>query len=507
MRRIALTLLASLALAACTAHEKSGDRAAATGDWKSAEREYAQALRDEPQNPERRQKWTTARDQAITSAMSHARTCAISQDWECAFGEADYAQALDTGNAEIAAFRVDAARNVGAQRVRAARDAGGRRDYAAAFDLLSRARQVTPDPAVHAEAARVQPAIVQMAVQEAQRYQKAQQFAEAIQTLTAVAKVDGSVRPLLDQIRADQERVLEAQYERVAREGDALLRDRRFSEAADRYAAAQKVKPGGRAEPLARYARALANADAAVLAKDWARAGAAFEEAVKSGADHSGYAAAELERVRLRPYAVRLDSVLVKPIRTDGQPWAGARSRTFERIVGLIASAALDPRNGPAGQLSMQLYEALPDENRPNLVASIELPDGRRFATPPRTAVFTRLDGTVVVATNSFDERALTVRVVHQDVAGPVDVGAVTFRLADLVAKKALVLGDRAVVELRVSAEPSPQRDGSLSGLTLINPPVATPGGPPTAPPPRTMPASTPPATPTAPATPWRRRP
>lgn len=500
MRRILISVL-SLSLFACAAPEKSGDRAAATGDWKTAEAYYAQALRAEPQNPERKQKWQNARDQALTASMAHARTCAMSQDWECAYGESDYAHRLDTGNAEIAGFRVDAARNVGAQRVRRAHEAGTRRDFKTAFDLLARAREVTPDPAVHAEAARAQPAIVQAAAQEAQRYRQTQQYDQAIELLVSVEKVDGSVRPLLDQVRLEQDRFLQAQYDRVAKEGDALLRDRRFSEAADRYEAALKVKAGGRAQPLARYARALATADTAVRAREWAKASAAYEEAVKSGADHSGYAAAELDRVRLRSYAVRIDSVLVKPIRSDGSPWAGARSRGFDKIIGLIAAAALDQRQGPASQMTLQLYEALPDENRPNLVAVIELPDGRRFASTPRTAIFTRIDGSVVVSTNAFDERALTVRVYHQDATTGTraDVGAASFRLSDLVAKRALALADGSIVELRVSGEPSPLQEGALSGLA---PPPAPATGPSPAAAPATGSPTTVPAATQAPAQP-----
>ena len=75
MRRIVLALaLASLgALAGCASHEKLGDRAAAVGDWKSAEAQYAEALKKDPGNAEKRAKWQQARGQALQGAVAKAR--------------------------------------------------------------------------------------------------------------------------------------------------------------------------------------------------------------------------------------------------------------------------------------------------------------------------------------------------------------------------------------------------------------------------------------------------
>src|SRR5512138_579425 len=111
MRR-ALLLLLPLALLACASNEKRGDQAAAVGDWKSAERQYAQALQSDPSNPEKRAKWQQARTQALQGAVAAAQACRVSQDWECAFVESDYAARLEPGSSEYAALRAEAARNV-----------------------------------------------------------------------------------------------------------------------------------------------------------------------------------------------------------------------------------------------------------------------------------------------------------------------------------------------------------------------------------------------------------
>lgn len=466
MRRILALSLPLALLAACAGAEKRGDRAAAVGDWKSAERQYAAALRDDPGSAEKKAKWQEARAQALAAAAAAHRACVAARDLECAFAEADYVARLDPGDAQWATARADAARGVALQRLRQAADAGARGDHAAAFDLYGRGRDVSSDPGVQAEAARVAPGIVDGAVREAERQRASQQYPRALELLGLAANVDGRVRPRLDAVRAEYDRWLDARYEDEARAGDALLADRRFPEAQARYEAALKLKKGGRAEPLARYARALAAGDAAVQRRDWAGATNAYEEAIRSGADGSGFAAGELERVRVRPYALRVRSVLVKPFRPDGAPWAGARSRGFDRLVGVLAVAALD-RAGARGRTALDVYDALPHENRPNLVASLVLPDGREYATPPQRAIRARLESSVVVNANAYDDRLASIRLFHDDPAGRIEIGAVTFRLMDAVAGE-LDLADGSIVQLRVVADPSPLRDGQAQGFAPV---------------------------------------
>lgn len=473
MRRTLSLLLVPLAvLLACASSEKLGDRAAAVGDWKAAERQYSEALRKDPNNPEKRAKYQQARQQALQGAVAAARACQISQDWECAFAESDYALRLEPGSADIAAVRADAARNVGFLRLRQAADAAGRRDHRAAFDLFARGRDVTNDPGVQAEAAGLAPSLVAGAVDDAQRQRAAQQYPQAIELLSLAVSLDGRVRPTLDQVRGEYDRWLDQQYEAEAQQGDQLLRDRRFAEAQARYEAAQKWKKGGRAEPLGRYARGLAQGEQAVQRRDWPRATAAYEEAVRSGMDSTAFAATELERVRIRPYAVRVRTVLVKPVRPGGAPWAGGRTRGFDRVLGLLAAAAFD-RPGRGGRAALDVYDALPHENRPNLYAALVLPDGREYVTPPQRAIRARLESHVVVNTNSYDDRPVALRIFHADPAGPAEIGAVSFRLMDAIAGGEMELADRSVVELRVLVEPSPLQDGAAQGFALVPPPPA----------------------------------
>jgi hypothetical protein len=468
MRRIALALLPILVLSACANAQKTADRAAATGDWKTAEANYAAVLRDDPNNPEKRARWVSARQNALQDAISRCRACQVSQDWECAYGEAEYLTRMEPGSADYAALRAEVGRQAAYARLRRAAEASGRRDHKAAFDLLAGARAATNDTGLQAEAAKLQPSIVGAAVRDAQAFRKAQQYPQAVELLTMAAAVDGSVRPQLDQARAEYDRWLDAQYEAAAQQGDALMRDRRFAEAAAAYDAAVKIRKGGRAEPLARYARSLQAGDAAVERKDWAAASRAYDEAVRTGMDGTnGYAATQLERVKLRPYAIRVRSVLVRPIRPDGGPWAGGSSFGFQRVVGMLANAAME---GHGNQLvaGLDVYDALPHENRPTLVATMTLPDGRQFVTPPQQALRARYEAFVVFATNALDDRPLAIRVTHADPGGSVEVGTVTLRMQDLVSGGEVKLGDHSIVEMKLVAERSSQADGAVQGFAAV---------------------------------------
>jgi hypothetical protein len=313
--------------------------------------------------------------------------------------------------------------------------------------------------------------VVAAAVRRAQQLRAQQQYPPALELLSAAAALDAGVRPALDQVRAERDRWVEARYEAQAGQGDALLRERRFGEAAQAYEAALAIRKGGRAEPLARYARALQHGDAAVARHDWPAASRAYDEAVRTGMDGTGGPArAQLDRVQVRTWAVRVRSALVRPIQPDGSPWAGHAGPGYQRLVGLLANAAMDG-TGRRTVAGMDLYDALPHENRPTLVATMTLPDGRQFSTPPQTALRARFESFVVVATNALDDRPLSIRITHADAQGTAEVGAVTIRMGDLLNGGDLVLADRSVVELRLAAERSGQRDGSVQGFAPVGQP------------------------------------
>jgi len=454
-----------LAIAACAAHEKAGDRAAAVGDWKTAEREYGEAARRSPEKKELQDKHRQAKAAAVEGSTQKATACAAARDWECAYAESSYALALEPGRVELATFRRDAAREAALLRVAGAREAAARGDHRAALGLLESARQASDDPRVAAEARKVSPGVVDAAIFEAESLRAKARFPEALELYAAAARIDPAVQPRLETVRAEYERWKDVEAERLADEGDALLAARRYPEAQARYDAAVQLRPAGRAGPLSRQASLLARGQAAAAARDFAAAERLFGEATRlPGA--SPVALEELDRVKVRPWAIRVRSVLVRPTRPDGWPWAGDRSFALDRLLDRLERVT--GRASPAG-LALDLARRIPRENQPTLVVTAGLPDGRGLQSPPRRGVYATLDGTFVVASNALDDRTVSLRVVHDEGRGrQVDVGIVTFRLGDLVAARELSVSGQAVAELRLEADVADLPDGAFDRFLPI---------------------------------------
>jgi tetratricopeptide (TPR) repeat protein len=453
-----------VALAACAAHEKAGDRAAAVGDWKAAERAYGEAARRSPDKKELQDKHRQAKAAAVDGATQKARACSAAKDWECAYSESSYALDLEPGRVELATFRRDAAREAALLRVAAARGTSARGDHRAALGLLESAKQASDDPRVVAEARRVSPAVVDAALFEAEALRAKARFPEALELYTSAANVDPAVQPRLEAVRAEYERWKDVEAERLAVEGDKLLGGRRFADAQARYDAAVRLRPNSRAAPLARQTALLASGEAAAERRDFAAAERAFTEASRLPGAHA-VALAELDRVKVRPWAIRLRSVRVAATRPDGWPWAGPRSSALDRIAERLEQGGRGLRPG----LAVELARRVPRENQPTLVVTAALPDGRGVQSAPRRGAHVTLDAVVVVASNALDDRVLSLRVVHDDGRrGQVDVGLVSFRLGDLVSARELSVSGGAVDELRLEADVSDLPDGGFSGLLPI---------------------------------------
>lgn len=442
MRRSSPVLsVVALLFLGCVAHEKVADKAALTGNWKVAEREYAEALRCNPKDKVAVQaKWQDARARAIDGAQRAAQACMVGQDWECAYGEASYVLVLDPGDAGMAALRRDAAREVGHLRLRRAGDELDRGQLLAAMELVESARGVTDDPSVEAEARRFIPVVTRAAVADADRFRAARQFPQAIDLLARAVRLDPNLTPRLQAARAEYEVWKDAEAERLTREGDGLLAARRFADAKARYDQAVSIRPQWRAAPLARYAGLLAEGEDAIGRRDFARAERVYGEAVQSPVE-TGYAREALERVQLRSYAVELRFVKVRP-------------------------------GGPQGPI----------------VVMVRLPDGRAVQTlPQRSGRFARLDARFVVTANAYDDRLFSARVFRlpeRDGANdaPFELGTVRFALSDLLGRRALSLENGVVDELRVELTPTHSPQGELRGLVPVS---DAPPPPPPPPPPR----------------------
>jgi hypothetical protein len=300
-----------------------------------------------------------------------------------------------------------------------------------------------------------------MAESAAERLRQGKNYPQAVEALTVAVSIDTSKRGKLDALQAEYEAFRTAEYERFAQAGDQALARRDWGTAEANYVSALKMRQGGRAEPLARYAGGMNGAEAALARRDYFNAALGYRQAVESGQDTSGHAASQLELVEVRPYSVRIRSVLARPLRPDGRPWAGHMNPYLSRMMGMFSNMGRSS--------SRRLIEAamsLPPENRPNLSVRVSLPDGTVLTTPAVVGLYVAYDSEFVVATNAFDERRLSLRVVHGNAEYSEEVGLVEFPLGELVRRREAQLSGQSVAGMDLAISPAMGRyDGMFANM------------------------------------------
>jgi hypothetical protein len=238
----------------------------------------------------------------------------------------------------------------------------------------------------------------------------------------------------------------------------------------------------------------MASGDAAVARADFRGAERAYRQASETGLDRGGLAAAALEAVVIRPLTVRLASVLVQPFRPDGTPWAGELSPQLFRLAGAAANASRHDRRSALDRTA-EVADLVPPANRPTLVVQVMLPGGRLLETVPQRALAYRPGSTVTLATNAYDRRELSVRVVQREPGAPdALVGAVQISLATLATERRAALRDGSIASLELTAGFDAGTVDGAASPDLRAPRPAQPG-----------PAQPAPAAPTRPAS-WPAR-
>jgi hypothetical protein len=320
------------------------------------------------------------------------------------------------------------------------------------------------------EATTARTGLAAMADTEAERLRQAKAYPEAVEALSVAASIDASKRGKLEAVQREYDSFRAAEYERLAQEGDQALAQRVWSAAEARYVAALKMQPGGRAEPLARYAGGVGAAEAALARRDFFTAAGAYRQAVESGQDATGYATAQLELVEVRPYTVRIRSVLARPMRPDGRPWVGHMNPYLSRLLAMFTNEFANSRGRGADRRLVEAAMSLPPENRPNLSVQVTLPDGMLLTTPAVNGLYVGYDSEFVVATNSFDERRLSLRVVQGDGSSFQDVGIVEFPLGEIVRRREAHLSGQSVAALDLDIQPAQGRyDGMFTNMFPLN--------------------------------------
>ncbi|WIG92808.1 hypothetical protein [Myxococcus sp. SDU36] len=476
MKRVVLGLFAAVVLSACAAHEKTGDRAAAMGDWKSAYASYRQALASEPDSPEIKLKFDAARAKALQDAQQRAQTCAQVNDWGCALAESDFALSVEPGNAEIASFRANAAQQVAMGQLDTAVEQAQQGQYAEAASLMDRALQLSPAPEVKTHAEDVRSIIITQGRAQADRHLHEGNFIAAHELAQLVLRLDGSASAWAQNIAAEYEHFITEEVERLSREGDAARAQHDWVRAQQRYGAALSLRQGGRAAPLEDYARHMALADQRIAGRDWNGAAEAYHVALRTGQD-DGYANHQLERVQLRPYRVVLRSVLVTPVRPDGRAWVGTSNDIFTRLANRLTQMAR--QSGMSG-LVKDLAMSIPHENRPRLRVEVLHPDGMHLTTLGRDGIYTAYDAEFVAVANAFDERRVGFQVYMDGPNGSELLGSVDVPMRELVEHREVSLEGRSVIALTLSTGGDGRQPGPYAGMARVlpaPPPGAQPPG------------------------------
>lgn len=475
-------LLALSLLASCVAHDKSADKFAAVGDWKNAWSEYRQALADKPDDPILKQKYENARTKAIATSVAQANTCASQRAWDCALQEADFVLTVDSTRADMADIRRRAATEVALTRLSRVQEEVSRGRFQAAAGLIQEARQLSDDPAVASAARSATQAYSSGVADASDQLRQQRRYADAMTLLQTGAALDPGLRSRLDATAREYESWKAAEHDRFFAEGEAHLSGARWAEAQKSFQSAQQMRADDRARAMEQYARNMFAGDEAVRRSDWNTATRTYREAASLRVDR-GYAEEMLAKVTVRPYAVNLKSVVVTPLRPNRTPWVGRDDRRLDRIQSILADRWSDPL---AGRVLLALNE-IPSGNRPDLVVEVTLPDGTRLVTAGERGIYSTPRAVFVIAANGYDKGKVVFRVFHRLPGGQTeDIGYADASVGELIAKRSLILQDRAVgaIELTVdSAEGS--RAGSYTGLTPVLPP-------PSAPPPYAQPAPPP---------------
>ncbi len=453
-----LSLLALLGAAACGGHLKAGDQAAAVGDWKAAYANYRQAVADEPNDPALKQKYAEARRKALEASAASAQACRAQGNWECVLAEADYTLSIEPGDAQVAAARKDAAHKVALGRVAQAEGLIGRGDLPAASRLLGEARGLSNDLDVDDLARGAERRWVQAALPEIDRARAARRFADALALAGTAAQYDPSKRPLLDAVTREHEAFRAAEHDRFMMDGDRAMASGSWPAAAAAYRAAQQARPDERARALEHHANLVVQGDQALAKGDFKAAARAYGDAAALRLDRSGYAEAQLARVQVRPWGVRVRGVLLDPQRPDGTPWIGPPSPRLNRVARELAASA----GGGLDARLLRLINDVPRENRPELQLEVVLPGGPRLVSRPGSGPLLDVNGHFVVAGNAFDQRRVALRLLLAEPGQPPRaVGEVQATVGDLVARGAGTLSHPPVLALEVEVAPA---DGAAEG-------------------------------------------
>lgn len=486
MLRRCVGFVLAVSLVACipSASVRRGDAASARGDWRAAEAEYRVAVQRHPNDLKIAKKYATAKQNAIATALRTADACKASNDASCIDRELTYVLGLDPGNVAAASSRATARKELAVQEIAAARASVQSNRPMEAWDHLTRARSIGVPPDAEAEAQELE----QNAAAKADELARALLARvdsvptnEAVDLLTqardlasAAARRNAQFATTLSDVTAARDRVVAVQLELQAKLGAEALQREDYDSAARAYLATTQLSSDAGLRLRYNYAGFMSAAVRAVGQRDFVTATAHLQGAIATQLDR-GAAQRLLDDVAPRVYRIRLESILVTPTKPGtNEAWVGPALWTKAAPV-VVGALATWYGGGPAGgKIAHDVTKALvdvPPENRPTLVAFIDLPDGRTLRSGKQKGIYVIYGAEFAIYTNKLDARTIRLSVFNERSGGNDSVAVANVPLGQIVSGKieaSSIQGEvSALQQVVFVAEPADSwRDGSYTNMT-----------------------------------------
>ena len=243
----------------------------------------------------------------------------------------------------------------------------------------------------------------------------------------------------------------------IVMSGVTALEAKLWIKAAVAFSDALAIKDDEHTARLHQYVLAMQGGEEALGSRDYGEAERQFSLAIGAGVPDVGEAAVLMERVAVRTYWVTVESLVVSPVNVGDRPWDKSLN---EDVLGALIGLAWGV---PAGQLARAAVQLLPEENMPDIVVEILLPDGRRFRTTPfHKNLIVSPELRFTVRGNHYTRDRVGIRVVDKDfppgLYGEESVedliGSTTLTIGDLVSGRKK-LEFQKVLELVTSPAPA----------------------------------------------------
>ncbi len=507
MKKLGIAVFVLTLMGCVSSHITQGDRAAQSGNWKAAEQSYRYALGEESDDTKVQRKHKEAWENAIAQSLRFGRACLLAENFDCAQSEVLYIHAINPGNANARQMDSDIYKGKAVRQEKLAREAE-RRSKARiaahqknaliqlekilgiakhgqclkALEELASRRSGSDGPEVKARDIEVRDQIATYAYDRVTELRassvsadvevKYGTLAEAVRILTLL-NTDSSLSQLRT-LTSDFNHAKTDYTRKFTKQGEAHVASGNWQLATIAFKKVSVVEPKFRSR--ARYCELTDFSIGAIARREFAPAEKALRDAIKVAPAASKEARALFEKVQPRNYKITLESVVVSPARpgtSPPQPWVGKPDGSFGFLVGaaLTVSGAGILVAGQGKKLADKL-DAISYDARPNVRIIVGLPDGRQLVSGIDKTFFKTVEASLVVNTNSYDSRFVSVTAFHEVGKKRETMGTVQVPLGDIVSGNPIQLprnGQSGLLHVQFRVAPGANTVGTTVGWAANN--------------------------------------